>query len=135
MQKACKCKQINSITDFKSLLNEYKNPCERIISHIKKIDKSINPEKAFFHFIFQASLYYPNFNTLYCKIIENDHIHLISMLKEAKNNISNTDLHTIANLFLCISYSNAFNNAFSLSKKKNSLVSDFINLYKMTSKF
>ncbi|MDR2126644.1 MAG: TetR/AcrR family transcriptional regulator [Prevotellaceae bacterium] len=110
---------INLPVDIQYFFDEYKSPCERIISHIKTFDKEINAEKAFFHLTLQASMYYPNFDAIYSKIANEEHILLSNILSHSINNISNNDLKDIIYLFLNISYSNTFNNAFSSLKNRS----------------
>ncbi|MDR1459767.1 MAG: TetR/AcrR family transcriptional regulator [Bacteroidales bacterium] len=98
--------------DFNSFLKKYKSPSERIISHIKEMGANMNVGKAFFHFTFQASKYYPEFDTIYNRIIE-EYTALSNILSHMVGNTSNNDLETIVRLFLCLNYGSTFYNTFA----------------------
>jgi AcrR family transcriptional regulator len=84
------------LTDFDSFMHKYKSPCERIISHIKESCKSINAEKAFFHFTLQAGMYYPDFDAAYSSIIREENTSLARLLSGLTNNISKNDVGLLA---------------------------------------
>jgi AcrR family transcriptional regulator len=111
-----------SSVDFDTFLHKYKSPCERIISHIKETDENINAEKAFFHFTLQASMYYPDFDAVYSRIIREEYASLVRLLPNLANNISKNDAGAVSSLLLNSFYSEAFTNALSSVKARMSLV-------------
>jgi AcrR family transcriptional regulator len=120
------CNPLSPFTDFDTFLHKYKSPCERIILHIKETDKSINAEKAFFHFTLQAGMYYPNFDSAYSCIISEEETSLVRLLSNLINNISKNNVNIISSLLLNGFYSEAFTTALSSAKARVSLSDYFI---------
>ena len=113
---------INTPIDFECFVNEYKNPTEKVIAHIKQIDENLNAEKAFLHFTLQANMYYSNFDTVYNEIMEKEYARLSSLLSGAIHYPSNVDINTMTYLLINGDSNNLFLNAFSAFKPQKCIL-------------
>jgi AcrR family transcriptional regulator len=109
----------NAPIDFEDFINNYKSPSERVTAHIKALYENINAEKAFCHFTLQASRYYPDFDTVYNRIIEKEYIQITSILSQLINHSLKVEINTIACLLISNNCCNTFFNALPTFNNQN----------------
>ncbi len=99
--------QTDKPVDFDCFIDSYQSPSERLIAHIKQLDENINAEKAFYHFTLQAGRYYPGFDAIYSRILEDEYVQVASILSKSTS-YSKTQINMVTSLLISNNCSNIF---------------------------